>query len=202
MARARQYEAFISYSHAADSALATELQRALNRIARPSYKWWQWWPPRVFRDQTNLAAATDLGARIEDALLGSDAFVLLASPLAAAEPVVDREVATWCARKPLDRIFIALTEGSLEWDDDKGDFDHARSTALPPSLRGAFDTEPLWVDFSAVREIGRSRAIHCSSTAPRPWPPRSAARTRTRSSARTCGSDGGHGSSRAARSRR
>ena len=152
MARARQYEAFISYSHAADSALATELQRALNRIARPSYKWWQWWPPRVFRDQTNLAAATDLGARIEDALLGSDAFVLLASPLAAASPWVDREVATWCARKPLDRIFIALTEGSLEWDDDKGDFDHTRSTALPPSLRGAFDTEPLWVDFSAVRE--------------------------------------------------
>jgi WD40 repeat protein len=150
--RARQYEAFISYSHQADSALAAELQRTLNRIARPSYKWWQWWPPRVFRDQTNLPAAADLGARIEAALLGSDAFVLLASPPAAASPWVDREVATWCARKPRDRLFIALTEGSLAWDDAREDFDPAKSTALPPALTGTFEREPLWVDFTAVRE--------------------------------------------------
>ena len=152
MARARQYEAFISYSHQADDKLATELQRALNRIARPSYKWWQWWPPRVFRDQTNLPTTPDLGARIEDALLSSGAFVLLASPRAAASRWVDREVATWCAKKPLDRLFIALTEGSLGWDDTSGDFDHARSTALPPALRGKFAREPLWVDFTPVRE--------------------------------------------------
>jgi WD40 repeat protein len=152
LARARQYEAFISYSHQADNALATELQRVLNRIARPSYKWWQWWPPRVFRDQTNLAAATDLGGRIEDALLGSGAFVLLASPRAAASPWVDREVATWCAKKPVDRLFIALTEGNLDWNDASGDFDNARSTALPPALRGRFAQEPKWVDFTAVRE--------------------------------------------------
>jgi hypothetical protein len=37
--RSRQYEAFISYSHAADSGLSAALQRALNRIARPAYKW-------------------------------------------------------------------------------------------------------------------------------------------------------------------
>ena len=150
--RVRQYEAFISYSHAADGALARELQRALNRIARPSYKWWQWWPPRVFRDQTNLAAATDLGGEIESALLGSDAFVLLASPQAAASPWVDREAATWRARKPIDRLFIALTEGGLDWDDARGDFDPVRSTALPPALSGAFETEPLWVDLSGVHE--------------------------------------------------
>jgi WD40 repeat protein len=150
--RARRYDAFISYSHEADSALAAELQRALNRIARPSYKWWQWWPPRVFRDETNLPAGTDLGGEIESALLGSDAFVLLASPLAAASPWVGREVTTWVAKKPRDRLFIALTEGAIEWDDASADFDSVRSTALPPALGGAFDTEPLWVDFAAVRE--------------------------------------------------
>jgi WD40 repeat protein len=150
--RPRQYEAFISYSHAADGALAAQLQRTLNRIARPSYKWWQWWPPRIFRDQTNLAAAGDLTGEIENALRTSDSFVLLASPLAAASPWVDKEAATWRSRKPPGRLFLALTEGTLEWDHERSDFDDARTTALPPALQGAFDTEPLWVDFTGVRE--------------------------------------------------
>jgi WD40 repeat protein len=152
--RTRQYEAFISYSHEGDNVLAAELQRVLNRIARPSYKWWQWWPPRVFRDQTNLAAASDLGAEIEGALLGSDSFVLLASTRAAASPWVDREVAMWCANKARDRLFIALTAGMLAWDDAHGDFDRGRTNALPPSLTQVFDTEPLWVDFTGVRVDG------------------------------------------------
>jgi WD40 repeat protein len=150
--RTRQYEAFISYSHAGDSTFAAELQRILNRIARPTYKWWQWWPPRVFRDQTNLAAASDLGAEIENALAGSDSFVLLASTQAAASPWVDREVRTWCANKRSDRLFIALTSGAIAWDDAHGDFDRARTNAIPPALRRVFDTEPLWVDFTGVRE--------------------------------------------------
>ncbi len=150
--RARQYEAFISYSHAADGALAAQLQRALNRMARPSYKWWQWWPPRVFRDQTNLAPIGDLTGEIQRALRASDSLVLLASPLAAASPWVDKEAATWRGTKPPGRLFLALTEGTLEWDDARADFDPARTTALPPSLEGAFDAEPLWVDFTGVRE--------------------------------------------------
>jgi len=152
VSRARQYEAFISYSHAADNALATQLQRTLNRIARPSYKWWHWWPPRVFRDQTNLAPAGDLSGEIQRALGASDSLVLLASPLAAASPWVDKEAATWRETKPPGRLFLALTEGTLEWDDVRGDFDPARTTALPPSLHGAFDAEPLWIDFTGVRE--------------------------------------------------
>jgi WD40 repeat protein len=151
---ARQYEAFISYSHDSDNLLAAELQRTLNRIARPPYKWWQWWPPRVFRDQTNLAAASDLGAEIKDALLDSDSFVLLASTRAAASPWVNREVEMWCANKARDRLFIALTDGMLAWDDTHGDFDRARTNALPRSLTRVFDTEPLWVDFTSVRIDG------------------------------------------------
>jgi len=152
VSRGRQYEAFISYSHAADNALAAQLQRTLNRIARPSYKWWHWWPPRVFRDQTNLAPAGDLSGEIQRALGASDSLVLLASPPAAASPWVDKEAATWRETKPPGRLFLALTEGTLEWDDARGDFDPARTTALPPSLHGAFDAEPLWIDFTGVRE--------------------------------------------------
>jgi WD40 repeat protein len=150
----REYEAFISYSHAADSNLAAALQRALNRIARPSYKWWQWWPPRVFRDQTNLAAAADLGGEIRSALLGSGSFVLLASPPAAASQWVNQEVAMWCANKPRDRLFIALTEGSLAWDDARKGFDPARTDALPPALEGVFEREPLWVDLTRASADG------------------------------------------------
>jgi WD40 repeat protein len=150
--RARQYEAFISYSHAADGPLAAQLQRTLNGIARPSYKWWQRWPPRVFRDQTNLAAVGDLTGEIRRALEASDSLVLLASPPAAASRWVDKEAETWLRSKPRERLFLALTEGTLEWDDERSDFDAARTTALPPTLYGAFDAEPLWVDFTAVRE--------------------------------------------------
>ena len=155
MARSsREYEAFISYSHAADSNLAAALQRTLNRIARPSFKWWQWWPPRVFRDQTNLAAAADLGGEIRSALLGSGSFVLLASPPAAASQWVNQEVVMWCANKPHDRLFIALTEGSLAWDDARKAFDPARTNALPPALEGVFETEPLWVDLTGASADG------------------------------------------------
>jgi WD40 repeat protein len=149
--RPRKYEAFISYSHEADSAFAAELQRTLNRIARPSYKWWQWWPPRVFRDQTNLAAAPDLAAEIKEALLASDSLVLLASPQAAGSRWVDREAATWCEQRPRDRLLIALTDGALVWDGERRDFDGTRTNALPPALAGVFQVEPLWVDFTAVR---------------------------------------------------
>jgi WD40 repeat protein len=149
--RPRKYEAFISYSHEADSAFATELQRTLNRIARPTYKWWQWWPPRVFRDQTNLAAAPDLAAEIREALLASDSFVLLASPHAAGSRWVDREARTWCEQKPRGRLFIALTDGALAWDVAHQDFNRAGTNALPPALAGVFEVEPLWVDFTGVR---------------------------------------------------
>ena len=141
----------MSYSHAGDTRFAAELQRILNRIARPPYKWWQWWPPRVFRDQTNLAAASDLSAEIENALAGSASFVLLASTEAAASPWVNREVRTWCASKSSDRLFIALTSGAIAWDDAHGDFDGSRTNAIPPALTRVFDTEPLWVDFTGLR---------------------------------------------------
>ena len=48
-----KYDAFISYSHAADGALAPALQRGLHRLAKP---WYALRALRVYRDETNLAA--------------------------------------------------------------------------------------------------------------------------------------------------
>src|ERR1700729_152844 len=85
----RTYDAFISYSHAADSRLAPSLERGLRRLTRA---WYQRQALRIFRDQTTLAANPDLYATIERALQQSGNFILLASPAAARSPWVRREV--------------------------------------------------------------------------------------------------------------
>ena len=46
------YDAFISYSHAADGRLAPAVQTGLQRLARP---WYRRWALRVFRDDTGLS---------------------------------------------------------------------------------------------------------------------------------------------------
>jgi hypothetical protein len=84
------YDAFISYSHTLDGALARALQTGLERFAKP------WYRPRalrVFRVTTNLAANPDLWSSIETALASSAWLALMASPNAAQSKWVNREVA-------------------------------------------------------------------------------------------------------------
>ncbi|TQM77769.1 TIR domain-containing protein [Saccharothrix saharensis] len=144
----RDYDAFISYSHAADNRLAPALQRGLHKLARPANL-------RsaldVFRDGTSLAAGPDLWATIEVALRRSRYFVLLASPDAARSPWVRREVEFWRQHRERDTFLIVLTDGWIHWDEARGDFDWGRTTALPEQLRGWFAREPLWVDLSWAR---------------------------------------------------
>lgn len=137
------YDGFISYSHSADRPLARSLQRSLHRIGRP------WYRPRalrVFRDDVSLAASPDLWSSIQDALLASRTFTLMACPESAASPWVAREAALWREKKSRDTFLIVLTGGELVWDDEAGDFDWDRTTALPRCLEGWFTAEPLWVD--------------------------------------------------------
>jgi hypothetical protein len=85
-----RYDAFVSYSHAADGRLAPALQRALHRLAKP---WYQVRALRVFRDETALSTNPHLWTSITDALDESEWFVLLSSPEAAASVWVQRELA-------------------------------------------------------------------------------------------------------------
>jgi WD40 repeat protein len=149
------YRAFMSYSRAADGALAPRVQSALHRLARPFFS------PRalhVFRDQTNLAASPGLWSSIESALDRSEFFILMAAPESAASPWVRREVDHWLTRSPaagrgeaVVRFLIVLTDGEIVWDDEAGDFDWSRTDALPELLRGVFPEEPLYVDLRAAR---------------------------------------------------
>ena len=62
---AKAYDAFISYSHAADARLATALEHGLERLARP---WNRLRAMSVFRDETDLTLNPDLWGMISGRL--------------------------------------------------------------------------------------------------------------------------------------
>jgi hypothetical protein len=143
------YDAFISYSHALDGALAPALQAGLERFAKP------WYRPRalrVFRDTASLTANPGLWSSIERALASSAWLVLMASPDAARSPWVNREVTWWLENKSPQRLLVVITDGEFAWDDGAGHGDEA-TAALPPALRGAFVEEPRWVDLRWLHEV-------------------------------------------------
>jgi WD40 repeat protein len=151
------YDAFLSYSHAVDGKLAPALQRGLQRFAKP------WYRPRalrIFRDETSLAADPGLWSSIAEALEQSRYLILLASPNAAASVWVAREVEYWCSRKPIQNLLLVLTAGELQWSSDDGDFDRARTSAVPPSLYGVLGEEPRHVDLRWAQSVDQLSLSH------------------------------------------
>jgi WD40 repeat protein len=146
MASEADYDAFISYSHGQDKTLGPQLQSVLQRFAKP---WYRLRALRVFCDTANLAASPGLWASIEEALRGSRWFLLLASADAARSDAVNREVEWWLAHRSSDRLLIASTSPGLVWDKERQDW--ATGAPVPPALRGAFSSEPFWVDLSGIR---------------------------------------------------
>jgi WD40 repeat protein len=141
-----RYDAFVSYSHAVDGRLAPAVQAGLQSLAKP---WYRRRVLRVFRDRTSLSASPELWPSIERSLGESRVFILFASPESAASRWVEQEVAWWRAHRERDTFFIALTGGSLEWDDRANDF--RSDAAIPDVLHGWFRSEPLWVDLRWAR---------------------------------------------------
>ena len=170
-----RYDAFISYSHAADGDLARALQESLQRFATP-WSPWRWANPirslRVFRDQSALSADPGLWPAIERALAASDWFVLLASVNAANSPWIDKEISFWCAHKSDQRMLLVQTDGELAWDDAAGDFDWKICTALPRRLAGIFAQEPLWLDLRWTESKRASTGAIRALATPLPASPR------------------------------
>ncbi|MFF1399982.1 toll/interleukin-1 receptor domain-containing protein [Streptomyces sp. NPDC058287] len=142
------YDAFISYSRAADGDLARVLQHGLHTFAKP---WYRLRALRVFRDEGSLAAGSQLWGSLQEAMDASHFFVLLACEQSARAPWVEQEVAYWCTHRGIENLVIVLTDppadGSrqppgMAWDEDLGDFDWQRTTALPRCLKGRFRQEP------------------------------------------------------------
>ena len=148
-AEERGYDAFISYSHRLDGAIAARLQAELQRFAKP---WYQLRALRVFRDQTSLAASPHLWTTIEQALDGSRWLILMASPQSAQSPWVAKEIGWWREHRPASHILVAVTDGELVWDASARDLDWAASTALSKEALGhAFGQEPRWVNLRWAR---------------------------------------------------
>ena len=137
------YNAFMSYSHAADGRLAPALQSALHRFAKP---WYRLRALHIFRDKTTLAVTPSLWGAIQAALDESTFFILLASPEAAASVWVQQEVEYWLRSNPPNRLLIVLTGGEMQWDRTSGGFEASSTTALPALLLRKFGEEPLYLD--------------------------------------------------------
>lgn len=150
LAVGKTYDAFISYSQRGDKAVARALRTVIQTVGKP---WWKVRNLNVFLDATSLSAAPGLWDSIAARLDRSRYLVLLASREAAASHWVDKEVAHFIGDDfaGLDRVLIGLTDGDLCWDATAGDFAWDERTPLPPSLRGRFRMEPLWVDLRAFR---------------------------------------------------
>ncbi|PWI20200.1 hypothetical protein DI272_43115 [Streptomyces sp. Act143] len=139
------YDAFISYSTAADRDLSATIQHHIERMGLPPYRRRRL---RIFRDFTSLSADASLQRVIEENLARSRRFILLLSPEAARSPWVGREVQWWREHRSADDVILVLTSGTIRWDEHRGDWDWTDDAPLPPALRGMFSAEPLWVDLS------------------------------------------------------
>jgi len=145
------FDAFISYSHAADGKLGPALQAAMHRFGKP---WYRLRAVRVFRDQTSLSTTPHLWKSIETALAEARYFILLASPDAAASAWVSKEIAYWLEHKSPESLLIVLTDGEIAWDAALNDFAWPASTALPNTLSRAFTAEPRFSDMRSAKRAG------------------------------------------------
>jgi WD40 repeat protein len=148
------YDAFISYSHEHDGLLGPALETGLQRFDTP---WYRRRTLRVFRDEASLSASTALWPAIERALQSSDWFILLASPAAARSRWVDREVRWWLEHHGTERLLVVGTGPGLAWDQNRKDWD--ANAPVPPSLRGAYASEPRWVNLTGLKRRRRAPVI-------------------------------------------
>ncbi len=163
------YDAFVSYSHAADGRLAPKLQDGLQRMGRALL---QRRALHIFRDESALSTSPHLWSAIESSLLDSEWFVFLASPRSAESEWVRREVDTWLEHKPIDKLMIVVTDGTLAFSESET-VDLAATDCLPPALAAALVAEPRWLDLRWARDDehldlrnGRFRAAVADLAAP------------------------------------
>ena len=144
----RRFDAFISYSHAADERLAPAVRLGLERLTKP---WYRRRALDVYLDAAGLEVTPALWKTISGALSESRYLVLLCSPAAAASEWVDKEVRFWLEHCSAETILPVLTDGTWTWDDRLERIDPQDSTAVPAALYDAFSESPRYLDLSWAR---------------------------------------------------
>ena len=143
-----KYNAFISYTHHSEMPLAKALDRALTRFAKP---WNRLRAMRIYRDVESQELTPNLLAAVESAMENSEYLILLASPGSAASPWVPREVAHWLETSAIEKLIIVVCDGEIEFDLDQGDFDWDKTDCLPETLKGVYESAPLYLDMRWAR---------------------------------------------------
>jgi tetratricopeptide (TPR) repeat protein len=113
-----RYRAFISYSHQ-DKSWASWLHKALETYAIPKRLVGQTTAvgviPRrlapIFRDRDELASATDLGRKVNEALAQSANLIVICSPRSAASHWVNEEVLAFKRLGRSEHIFCLIVDG-------------------------------------------------------------------------------------------
>jgi WD40 repeat protein len=141
------YNAFISYSHAADGKLAPALQTALEKFAKP---WYRVRYLNVFRDEASLSAAPHLWTSIQEAIDKSEYLIYMASPASALSKWTIKEIEYWLTNKPIEKLLIVLTDGNIVWDDNLKSFLNKDTNSLPDILENKFTEEPFYIDLRTV----------------------------------------------------
>ena len=145
-----QYRAFLSYSHA-DKVAADWLHSALERFRAPagvtsSHRFIR----PVFRDDVELAAASDLGPVIRAALFNSEALVVVCSPDAARSRWVNDEITEFKRLGRQDRIFAVVAAG------EPGP---SGRNCFPPALTVALNQEGM-IQNSAIEPLAIDLRTH------------------------------------------
>lgn len=148
-----KYNAFISYSHAADSDFAPQLQRALEKFAKP---WHKTRNLNIFRDESDLSASPQLMDNITKAIDDAEYFIYLASPKAAESHWVQQEISYWINNKPLEKLLVVLTEGDIPWDYKNNSFKDVQNNSVPKVLEEAFTEEPFYIDLREHQEAEKA----------------------------------------------
>jgi tetratricopeptide (TPR) repeat protein len=167
--RSARYYAFLSYSHR-DEEVAEWLHRELEEYRVPPSLAGKLTengviPKRlrpVFRDEHELAAATDLGCEIRHALASSRFLIVLCSPAAAQSEWTNAEVDAFKRTRPDGCVLAAIASGEPFAIDLPG---REEEECFPPALRQRYDSrgrptgkraEPLAAD---LRDSGDGRRL-------------------------------------------
>jgi hypothetical protein len=151
--KSRDYDLFISHKFSNRQVLIAEhIERSIQLIAKP---WYKRTNASVFRARpmSNVIPADVLRANLGHSLDRARFLVLLASPEIVNSPWIEYELAKHLDRKDgVQHLIIVLTDGRIVWDLRKNAFDEVRTTSLPKSILRYFNSEPLYLDLTWVRD--------------------------------------------------
>ena len=151
---AKRYRAFISYSHK-DERWAKWLHGRLEgyrvpRRLRGSIGEFGVLPARltpIFRDREDLASHGELGPRIQDAIAGSEALIVVCSPQAAQSRWVNAEITAFERLHGRARIYALIVAGEPNAGDDRECFpDALRHHIDATSDAHRHDADPIAAD--------------------------------------------------------